>query len=293
MNIRDLEFFIKVYEYRSISLASEELYISAQGLSNVISRLEQELGCSLFNRDRAGSLPTSCGEAFYKYAVSAKSDYDRMLAEIEHLSRADKGLIRVGYSFGVMSGLTLDITQSFQRRHPEYEMDFAEMPDKVVEDLVRSGELDIGFAAYVNIDRFECELISESEILFVPKRDSRFYERESVSVSEIADEPLTLRNKNFATTRLMMGEFEKCGADPEIILNTGGILRSLKLRKDGKANTVIIDSVAAQLENDELRTIPFEEEIRWPMYMITKKGRNRSKAVDSFISFIADDRAGR
>jgi DNA-binding transcriptional LysR family regulator len=290
MNIRDLDFFIKVYECRSISIASEKLYISAQGLSNVISRLEQELGCSLFNRDRAGSVPTVCGEAFYKYAVNTKSEYERMITEIEHLSRAEKGVIRIGYSFGVMSGLTMNITQEFQNKYPEYELDFAEMPDKIVEELVLSGKLDIGFAAYVDKDKFEYDLINESEILFVPIKDSRFYERESVSVREIADEPLTLRNRNFATTRIMMQEFEKYGADPEIMLNTGGILRSLKLRKDGMANTVIIDSVAAQIESDELRTIPFTEELKWPLYIITKKGRDCSKAVDRFISFIKENR---
>ena len=290
MNIRDLDFFIKVYECRSISIASEKLFISAQGLSNVISRLEQELGCSLFNRDRAGSVPTVCGEAFYKYAVNTKSEYERMITEIEHLSRAEKGVIRIGYSFGVMSGLTMNITQEFQNKYPEYELDFAEMPDKIVEELVLSEKLDIGFAAYVDKDKFEYDLINESEILFVPIKDSRFYERESVSVREIADEPLTLRNRNFATTRIMMHEFEKYGADPEIMLNTGGILRSLKLRKDGMANTVIIDSVAAQIESDELRTIPFTEELKWPLYIITKKGRDRSKAVDRFISFIKENR---
>lgn len=290
MNIRDLDFFIKVYECRSISIASEKLFISAQGLSNVISRLEQELGCSLFNRDRAGSVPTVCGEAFYKYAVNTKSEYERMITEIEHLSRAEKGVIRIGYSFGVMSGLTMNITQEFQNKYPEYELDFAEMPDKIVEELVLSEKLDIGFAAYVDKDKFEYDLINESEILFVPIKDSRFYERESVSVREIADEPLTLRNRNFATTRIMMQEFEKYGADPEIMLNTGGILRSLKLRKDGMANTVIIDSVAAQIESDEMRTIPFTEELKWPLYIITKKGRGRSKAVDRFISFIKENR---
>ena len=290
MNIRDLDFFIKVYECRSISIASEKLFISAQGLSNVISRLEQELGCSLFNRDRAGSVPTVCGEAFYKYAVNTKSEYERMITEIEHLSRAEKGVIRIGYSFGVMSGLTMNITQEFQNKYPEYELDFAEMPDKIVEELVLSEKLDIGFAAYVDKDKFEYDLINESEILFVPIKDSRFYERESVSVREIADEPLTLRNRNFATTRIMMHEFEKYGADPEIMLNTGGILRSLKLRKDGMANTVIIDSVAAQIESDEMRTIPFTEELKWPLYIITKKGRGRSKAVDRFISFIKENR---
>ena len=257
----------------------------------MISRLEQELGCSLFNRDRAGSVPTACGEAFYKYAVNAKLEYDRMITEIEHLSRAEKGVIRIGYSFGVMSGLTMNITQEFQKKYSEYELDFAEMPDKIVEELVLSGDLDVGFAAYVDKERLEYELLSESEILFVPKKDSRFHDMESVSVSEIADEPLTLRNRNFATTRIMMNEFEKCGAEPEIIMNTGGILRSLKLRKDGMANTVIIDNVAAQLESDELRTIPFTEELKWPLYIITKKGRARSKAVDRFISFITENRS--
>lgn len=289
MNIRDLDFFIKVYECRSINVASEKLYFSAQGLSNVISRLEHELGCSLFSRDRAGSLPTVCGDAFYKYAVSARAEYDRMVTEIEHLSRAENGIIRIGYSFGVMSGLTMDITKRFQERHPEYELDFAEMPDKVVEELVLSGEIDIGFAALVDRDKFEYKLLNESEILFVPKKNSKFYNRESVSVCEIADEPLTLRNRNFATTRIMMREFEKCEAVPNIILNTGGILRSLKLRKDGNANTVIIDSVAAQLENDEMRIIPFEEKLKWPMYLITRKNRGCSKAVDSFISFVIEN----
>ncbi|MBQ9272520.1 MAG: LysR family transcriptional regulator [Mogibacterium sp.] len=293
MNIRDLDCFIKVYECRSISVASEKLFISAQGLSNVISRLEQELGCYLFNRDRAGSVPTACGETFYRYAVSAKSEYDRMITDIEHVARAERGIIKIGYSFGVMAGLTMGITQEFQKKYPEYELDFAEMPDKVVEDLVLSGEIDIGFASYVDKDKFEYEIINESEILFVPMRSSRFYERETVSVPEIAEEPLTLRNRNFATTRIMMHEFEKCGADPEVILNTGGILRSLKLRKDGMANTVIIESVAEQLESDELRTVPFAEELKWPLYLITKKGKSRSKAVDTFISFITGNRNDR
>ena len=56
------------------------------------------------------------------------------------------------------------------------------------------------------------------------------------------------------------------------------------------ANTVIIDSVAAQIESDELRTIPFTEELKWPLYIITKKGRDCSKAVDRFISSIKENR---
>ena len=289
MNIRDLDFFIKVYECRSISVAADKLFISAQGLSNIISRLEQELDCTLFNRDRAGSLPTACGDVFYKYAVSARTEYDRMTADVGRLARSERGVIRIAYSFGVMSGLTMDVTQRFQKRFPEYELDYAEMPDKVVEELVLSGEVDIGFAAYIYKDKFEYDPVSVSHILFVPRTNSRFYNCGTVSVQEISEEPLTLRNRNFAITRIMDLEFKKCGVEPEIILNTGGILRSIKLCRDNIANTVIIDSVADQLESDGLRTIPFREDIEWPMYMITKKSAVRGKAIDSFVSFIKEN----
>jgi LysR family cyn operon transcriptional activator len=213
-----------------------------------------------------------------------------MMAEISHLSRKEKGILRIGYSFGVMSGLTMDLTQSFQSEHTEYELDYAEMPDKMVEDLVFSGEIDIGFAAYVDKDKFDYEHIIDSEILFVPHKGSCFYDRESVSVAELEEEPLTLRNANFATTRIMSEEFEKHGIKPEIVMNTGGILRSIKLCKDGIANTVIIDSVATQLDKSNLRIIPFEEEIKWPLYMITKKDIKRSMAIDVFKSFMAKKR---
>ena len=290
MNFRDIEFFIKVYESRSISIASEQLFISAQGLGNVITKLEQELGCTLFNRDRAGSLPTDCGDLFYKYAIGAKLDYDRMMAEISRMSRNEKGIIRIGYSFGVMAGLTMDLTQSFQRRYPEYELDYAEMPDRMVEDLVYSGEIDIGFAAYVDKDKYDYEPVIDSEILFVPRKGSIFYDRESVTVAEIAAEPMTLRNANFATTRIMNEEFEKHGVKPEIFMNTGGILRSIKLCRDGIANTVILDSVATQLDKSDLHIIPFEESIKWPLYMIMKKDRKRSRPIDDFKEFIAEKR---
>ena len=58
MEIRKLECFLKVCETGSISGASEQLYISQQGISRIISSLEKELGTVLFIRSRQGvSLP--------------------------------------------------------------------------------------------------------------------------------------------------------------------------------------------------------------------------------------------
>lgn len=61
MEIRKLECFLKVCETGSISGASEQLYISQQGISRIISSLEKELGTVLFIRSRQGVSLTADG----------------------------------------------------------------------------------------------------------------------------------------------------------------------------------------------------------------------------------------
>lgn len=288
MNTRDFEFFIKVYELKSINEAAESLFITPQGLSNIIRKLENELNCELFTRDRGGSVPTACGDIFYKYAVSMNHSIEQMTAEIKRAVRLSEGVIRFGYSFGVMAGLSMDLPMNFQQRYPEYKLEFVEMADSVIEEMVAQGNLDVGFAAYTDDERFDTVPVLESKILFVPYRKSRFYDRDSVSVEEIADEPITMRNDYFATTRIMKEAFQRCGKSPELLLNTGGILRSIKICRENRANTVIIDSVADMFSEDGLRTIPFDEDLKWPLYMITKKDASHTKAVDTFIEYAMD-----
>ena len=48
MDLRQIEFFLKLYEEKNFTKASQKLYISQQGLSKSIYKLEKELGFLLF-----------------------------------------------------------------------------------------------------------------------------------------------------------------------------------------------------------------------------------------------------
>lgn len=54
MNIRSLEYFIKVVELNSFTKASEELFISQSAISEQIKALENELGFTLIDRNKKG-----------------------------------------------------------------------------------------------------------------------------------------------------------------------------------------------------------------------------------------------
>ena len=54
MNIRQLEYFVKVYESGSFFKAADSLFISQQALSRALATLEQELNAQLFYRNHKG-----------------------------------------------------------------------------------------------------------------------------------------------------------------------------------------------------------------------------------------------
>lgn len=68
MDIKQLEYFIKVCDCGSFTQAAQKNYISPQGINSAILRLEKELGKQLLVRFNNGVKPTADGEYLYKKA---------------------------------------------------------------------------------------------------------------------------------------------------------------------------------------------------------------------------------
>lgn len=61
MDTRDLKVFVAVYETKSITRAAKDQFLSPQGCSKIIQKIEGELGTSLFARNHFGVAPTPQG----------------------------------------------------------------------------------------------------------------------------------------------------------------------------------------------------------------------------------------
>lgn len=68
MNLKQIDYFLKVVETASITKAADELYLSQPSLSHAIKELEKEMNITLFHRSSKGVTLTSEGEEFLLYA---------------------------------------------------------------------------------------------------------------------------------------------------------------------------------------------------------------------------------
>ena len=67
MDLRQIQYFIQLFEDRNITQASRNMFISQQGLSKSIANLEDELGFPLFVRQPKGVIPTERAIYLYNY----------------------------------------------------------------------------------------------------------------------------------------------------------------------------------------------------------------------------------
>ena len=68
MDIKQLDYFIKVCESGSFTAAAKKYFISPQGINMAVIRLEKELGKKLFIREKNSVVMTKDGEYLYKKA---------------------------------------------------------------------------------------------------------------------------------------------------------------------------------------------------------------------------------
>lgn len=87
MRISDLRFLIEVSHSKSITLTAEKMHISQQGLSRMITRLEQDLNVLLFHRSRQGITLTEAGQKTVIKAQEILNKYDELREELVRLTQ--------------------------------------------------------------------------------------------------------------------------------------------------------------------------------------------------------------
>jgi len=77
MDIKDLRFFVAVYETKGFSRASEKLGTVQSNVSARIGTLEDVLGVSLFERQYRKIVPTDSAERLYRHAKEVLASFEQ------------------------------------------------------------------------------------------------------------------------------------------------------------------------------------------------------------------------
>lgn len=97
MNIKNLEYFIKVVDTNSFTKAAEESFISQSAISQQVKALEDELGFLLLNRNKKGFTLTSAGRYVYKEGKNIINNVKEMIDHASYVSKNENKELKIGH----------------------------------------------------------------------------------------------------------------------------------------------------------------------------------------------------
>lgn len=137
MDTKDIKIFRQVYETSSFSKAAQEVYMTPQGVSKIIQKLESELGFTLFNRTSKGVKPTRYAEQLYRKSSTIMDLFHSMYSDIE--INTAHARISVAFSYGVLAYFRFNLIEQFHKSNPSIHLDYMEDTDSKIEAWNKKG----------------------------------------------------------------------------------------------------------------------------------------------------------
>src|SRR5260370_9746420 len=122
LRLRDLHVFSTVVQRGSMAKAAQPLGVSQPAISEVIADLEHALGVRLLDRVAQGIEPTIYGDALLKRSVAAFDELRQSIRDIEFLSDATTGEVRIGSMEAPWFTLLPDVIRRFSQQYPRVQL---------------------------------------------------------------------------------------------------------------------------------------------------------------------------
>ncbi len=288
MNTKDLKCFQTVFEEQSVSRAAKRLFITPQGLSKNIRQLEEELHTVLFQRTAQGMLPTDAGRFLYGKSEQIFRELEGLENGLRQLEQR-KDRLRIGCASGALNLLPFPLILEFGQNHPEIRLEWREYPNEQVKEKLLNSQIEYGFV----IGDWEEESVKVRKaagcrICLLVYEGHPLYEESRVSLSGLRGERLLILNEAFRLYHDFNALCVVHGLVPNIIAKTADGAGLYRLCSQQVGLAVVPEFFREEFKMEGVRAIPFEEELRWEVYGVSKRETERYETIRLFDEYLAE-----
>jgi DNA-binding transcriptional LysR family regulator len=290
MTMTQLRAFLAAYALGSFTAASTQLGTSQAAVSELIGRLEEEVGLSLFTRGVRGLIPTTAAVELRDHAQRSVTSFDNGIEALHSIASMEGGVC----TFGVLRnaryyGLS-DLAQRFHRRYPAVKLRLVGLNSALIAESVARGQVE---AALVVLP------VAEAGLLVTPLfQDEVVY---ASATRDVAKGPMTI--EEMATARLVLYDAYAGWADPtrrqireraqlrglriDPIMEVEHVESALSLVSDQAADTIVCKAVTADPAfPHNVSTTAFVDPIFDTVALIQREGSYLSPATLKIVELI-------
>ena len=211
MTLLSYQVFQTVVGQGSFQKAAEILNLTPSAVSHAIASMEQELGFSLFTRNKAGVALTNYGEHLLPYVNAVLNSDESLQQAIAGLNGLKMGNVKVGCFSSVCTNWMTDIIHSFHQRYPDINIELYQGTYADVSYWIKNGIVDIGFLSLSSAGDLPIEPLYRDPLLcVVPKGYRKREDTPYMTPDEMKDE-------------VFVSQMETTDADIAIFMKQNGL----------------------------------------------------------------------
>src|SRR5271167_2717558 len=191
MELRSLNYFVRIAELGSITRASAHLHVAQPALTRHVQRLEDELDVTLFTRANRGVRLTEGGQKLLESAQRILRDVERAGDEIRAHKAHPSGKIVLAVTPTLFPVVVPELFARMRRHYPMIELKVVHAGMVRLEEFIVDGRVDLALLSDVSKSRLiQSTRLAEEEMVLVTRPGAR--PREFVSPGELGRTPLIL-----------------------------------------------------------------------------------------------------
>ncbi len=278
MDLKQLEYFVRVAELGSFTRAAIALDVAQPALSRQVRLLEVELRQTLLVRNGRGATPTEAGKLLLAHGRGILHQVERAKEELGRVRGALAGRVAIGLPPSLARVLAVPLTRAFRAQLPQASLSISEGLSTNMQEWLLTGRLDIAVLYNAQpVPEIEIQPLLEEDLWLVQQRPPGLSEDPPpapMPLRELAEVPLIIPSRPNAIRMQVEAELANIGCRPIVALEIDGVSAILDLVADGAGAALLSrNAVASSIKPSAYRLRGITPALRTRLSLATSSQR--------------------
>lgn len=242
MTLNQLRAFLAAARTGSFTAAAAELSVAQASVSELIRRLEEELGVALFGRGARRLVMTPAGTELLPYADQAVAAVDAGTAAVQAMRTLGGGVATFGLLRNAPFYLLSDLVEQFLAAHPMVRVRMVGLNSVETAAAVAAGELEAGLVVLpIEDGGLTVTPLLRDEVHYVSSRPEHV--RSPITMKQFCDTRLVLYDAHYGwkdpTRRQLLERAQLAGLKLEPWIEVEHVESALELVTRGIGDTIV------------------------------------------------------
>lgn len=289
MTLQQLQAFLEARRGGSFTAAARSLQLTQPSVSELVRRLEDELGMELFRRVGRGLVSTHAGDELAPFAERALAAAHQGVTAVRALRDLEGGTATFGLLRNAEFYALSELALHFHRRHPSVRLRLVGQNSAETAAAVQRGEIEAGLVTLpVDNEGLSVAPLVRDEVVYITADAGRAASPRTIA--DVAAAPMIFYDAHYGDTdparRQLATRARLAGVTVEPLIEVEHLASALTLVRAGVGDTFACRAaVASHTFPAGLHVTSFAEPMYDTIALVTRRSHTLSPATRELVRF--------